>query len=243
VRSARPITLALGATVAAAGLTGCVTTQEKNSWLLLRNARELAAEKAVHVSSENPTVRVRGIEVVRGSGSDAVVVSVANRGSAPLTDLPISVGVLPRRGSRVYLNGRANLDYYDTHVPAIPAHAGTSWVLPGVHKLPAGRLFSFVGVARDPSSTTVQTLPRITTTQLAGSSAGELKVRLSNDSSLPQYGLQVYAVALHRGAAVCAGRTAVGELSGSGATTVGLTLAGRSTGAQLQLYALPTIFK
>jgi hypothetical protein len=243
VRSARPALTALGAGAVAAGLAGCVTTQEENSWLLLRNARQLAAESTVHVTVENPLVRVKSIEIVRGRGSNALVVSVANLGSRPLTDLPISVGVVAHRSAPVYLNGRANIDYYDTHVPAIPPHATTSWVLPGIRTLPAGRVFARVGAARDPSSTTVAALPRIGAVQLADGGADRLRIRLSNDSSLPQYTVQVYAVALRHGAAVGAGRTALFELNGGSRATVGLTLAGRTTDAQLELYAPPTIFK
>lgn len=243
VRSAKPALTALGAGAVAAGLAGCVTTQEKNSWLLLRNARTLASQNAVRVRTENPLVRVKGIEIVRGRRADALVVSVANLGSQPLTDLPISIGVVAPRAAPVYLNGRANIDYYDTHVPAIPAHATTSWVLPGVRTVPAGRLFARVGVARDPSSTTVAALPRIGAAQLIGTSSDQLRIRLSNDSGLPQYTVQVYALALRNGRAVGAGRTAVFELSGESQATVGLTLAGRATGAQLELYAPPTIFK
>jgi hypothetical protein len=242
-RSAKPAFTALGAGVVAVGLAGCVTTQEKNSWLLLRNARTLAEQIAVRVTTENPLVRVKGIEIVRGRRADALVVSVANLGPQPLTDLPISIGVIAHRAAPVYLNGRANIDYYDTHVPAIPAHATTSWVLPGIRTVPAGRLFARVGVARDPSSTTVAALPRIGAGQLTGTSADRLRVRLSNDSSLPQYTVQVYAVAVRHGTAVGAGRTALFELSGGSQATVGLTLAGRETGAELELYAPPTIFK
>lgn len=243
MRSAKRVSLALGAGAVATGLAGCVTTQEENSWLLLRNARTLASENAVRVRVENRLVRVEKIEIVRGRGSDALVVSVANLGSRPLTDLPISVGVVARRGAPVYLNGRANIDYYDTHVPAIPAHATTSWVLPGIRTVPAGRVFARVGVARDPSSTTVAALPRITASQISAASADELRVRLLNDSSLPQYTVQVYAVALRHGTAIAAGRGAVGELSGSSKATVGLTITGDDAGAELQLYAPPTIFK
>jgi len=243
VRSGKPALTALGAGAVAAGLAGCVTTQEKNSWLLLRNARTLASQSAVHVRSTNPLVRVRGIEIVRNRRSVALVVSLANLGSQPLTDLPISVGVVAQRAAPVYLNGRANIDYYDTHVPAIAAHATTSWVLPGIRTVPGGRLFARVGVARDPSSTTVAALPRIGAAQLTGTSADQLRIRLSNESSLPQYTVQVYAVAIRHGIDVGAGRAAVGELNGSAQATVGLALAGHSDGAQLELYAPPTIFK
>jgi hypothetical protein len=235
--------LGLSATAAAAGLTGCVTTQQKNAWLLLRNARTLASEDSVRVRAENPSVRVRRVEVVRAARSAAIVVSIANVGTRPLSDLPISVGVLGAHGARTYLNAHTGISYWDSHVSAVGPGATISWVLPYTGKGLTGRPFALVGSPTQPPSTTVATLPRITVAQGTAQKAGSVQVHLVNDSSLPQYGLQVYAVALRHGAAIGAGRVGVNELSGSGTATVGVTLAGSYAGAQLQLYAPPTIFK
>ena len=243
MRSARRMSLGLAGAVVATGLAGCVTTQEENSWLILRNARTLASEGSVRVRAENPTVRVDRVELVRGSRSSALVVSIHNVGPRPLTDLPISVGLIGRGGTRTYLNDRAGINYWDSHIPAVGAGETVSWVLPYAGKDVAGRPFALVGMPSQPPSTTVATLPRITAARVAEQSADRLQVRLSNHSGLPQYGLQVYAVALRNGNVVAAGRAAVSELGSSGKTTVGLTLAGDYTDAQLQLYAPPTIFK
>jgi hypothetical protein len=241
-RSARGIAVALAAPALAAGLAGCVTTQEKNSWLLLKNARQLASEDPVLVTAENPDVRVLGIHVVRGGRSTALAISLRNLGQQPLTDLPISVGVIAGHKPS-YLNGRANIDYYDTHVPAIPAGATISWVLPDVKPGLSGHLFAKVGIAHTPASTTTLTLPRIAAAPVGVAVAGRVRVAVSNDSSLPQFGLQVYAVAVKRGAYVGAGRAALGTLDGRGRTTVAVSLAGDPAGATLELYAPPTIFK
>jgi hypothetical protein len=243
VRSGKRMSLGLASAVVAIGLAGCVTTQEKNSWLLLRNTRTLASEGSVRVGAENASVRVRRVEVVRAPRSSAIVVSIANVGTRPLSDLPISVGVIGAHGTRTYLNARAGISYWDSHVSAIGPGATISWVLPYSGKGLTGRPFALVGSSTQPPSTTVATLPRITVAQGTGQSAGSLRIHLLNYSTLPQYGLQIYAVALRHGTAVGAGRAAVNELNGSGKATVGLTLAGNYAGAQLQLYAPPTIFK
>lgn len=243
MRSARRMSLGLAGAVAASGLAGCVTTQEKNSWLLLRDARTLASEGSVRVRVENRSLRVNRVELVRGPRSGALVVSIDNTGTRPLSDLPISVGLIGHGGTRTYLNDRAGISYWDSHVPAVGAGETISWVLPYAGKDVAGRPFALIGVPSRPPSTTVAALPRITAARVAERSADRLQVRLSNDSTLPQYGLQVYAVALRNGNAVGAGRAALSELTSSGKATVGLTLVGGHTGAQVQLYVPPTIFK
>jgi len=243
VRSVRRISIALSAPALAAGLAGCVTTQEKNSWLLLRNARELATETPVLVRAENSAVRVGPIHVVRAAGSATLAVTLTDVVSRPLTDLPISVGAIERGGRRKYLNGKATIDYDDTHVPAIAAGATVSWILPDLHGIPPGRLFAVVGAARAPASTTTATLPRISASQVGAPTAGRLRVLVANDSGLPQFGLQVYAVALRDGRYVGAGRAAAGTLEGGHKETVELKFTGTPAGASLELYAPPTIFK
>ena len=243
MRSGKRLSLGVAGAIVATGLTGCVTTQEKNTWLLLRNARTLASEGSVRVRVDDPSVRVGRVDFVGGRGGSALVVPITNRGSRPLSDLPISVGVTGAHGTRSYLNGRANSSYWDSHVSAIGPGETISWVLPYSGKALAGRPFALVGTPTQPLSTTVARLPEITTAELRSESTSRLEIRLSNGSGLPQYGLQVYAVALRHGTAVGAGRTALTELAASSKATVGLRLAGDPAGARLRLYAPPTIFK
>jgi hypothetical protein len=231
----------------ALGLAGCVTTQQKNARTLLLNARTLASEARVRVTRETRDVKVVRIELVRGvrGASDAVAVLLRNVSGRPLTDLPISVGITMPGGHLRYLNGRANIDYYDTHVPAIPADASVSWVLPGVRltKTEAARMFAEVGAARPPASTSSRTLPRIEAARAGGALSEPLRVAVANDSGVPQYGLQVYAVAVRNGRYVGAARAALTELDGGSRATIGLPLIGTASGATVALYAPPTIFK
>lgn len=250
VRSARAGTVALSAAGLAAVLPGCVTTQEKNSWKLLVNARTLAAQKAVRVTHQNPGVRVERVQLVRvGNGRvGAVAVRVRNLTRRPLTDLPISVGVPGPKHAKTYLNDKANIDYYDTHVPAIPAARTTIWVLPVTAKqakdlkVLKGRPFAVVGDATSPASTTVQQLPQIGTAQRGAGFGSHLKVSIDNHSGLPQFGLQVYAVAVKDGAYVAAARKTIRNLGGGASATVGMTLLGNPAHGSVQLSALPTIF-
>jgi hypothetical protein len=244
VRSARATTAASVAALAAgAALAGCVTTQEKNARTLLTNARTLASETPVRVGTENPAVRVLRVALITSKRGDAVVVVVRSSARRPLTDLPISVGVKRIRAKPVYVNAAPNLDYYDTHIPLIPAGGAVTWVLPSVNREDAagGPLFAAVGLPRTPASTNQTTLPQITASLRP--LAGRLTVELSNDSGVPQYGLQVYATALRHGRYVAAGREAVTELDAGNRATLTVPLVGTDTNATLALYAPPTIFK
>jgi hypothetical protein len=245
VRSAKATAAIAAATSLAATVSGCVTTQERNSWTLLTNARTLASQKAVHVTRINHGVRVQTVTLVRGGSGAAIVVRLRNLTERPLTDLPISVGIDGAKTTRTYLNRKANLDYYDTHVPAIGAGASAIWVLPlaaDQTKL-SGRPFADVGFARQPPSTLVQRLPRIAVQQEGASHGAQLRLELSNRSGLPQLGVQVYAVSAHASRYVAAGRASIGDLGGGATSTVGITLRGSPEHGSVELSAPPTIFK
>jgi hypothetical protein len=224
-----------------------VTTQEKNARTLLVNARTLRSERPVRVTRENPAVSVVSVGFVPGGtqARGAVAVIVRSNAAHPLSDLPISVGIEQRRGAKTYLNARANIDYYDSHVPAIAAGATVSWVLPGVDRSDraGGRLFAIVGLAGIPASTSASLLPRITASEAGQAAADRLPVTVSNDSGVPQYGLQVYATASRAGRVVGAARAAIGELDGRSRASLSLPLTGTTAGATVELYAPPTIFK
>jgi prepilin-type processing-associated H-X9-DG protein len=239
-------------------LTGCVTTQQENARTVLLNDRTLASETAVSVRRENPAVRVTALSVLRAQGraGDVLIVGLFNSSPRPLTDLPISIGVVSPDGRRVYLNGGANIAYYDTHVPAVAAHSEAAWVLPGLHPpFLKGRPFAEVGVAHLPPTTTERTLPKIDASLLAvprsrqrhgqGTANGTvdaLVISLHNRSGVPQYGLQVYAIAYRGGRPVGAARIAVANLDGGGRTTIPLRLIGSAAGAAIHLSAPATIF-
>jgi hypothetical protein len=242
-------------------LAGCVSTQTRNARLVIENERTVDSQAPVRVTRLNPQVAVTGVHLIRVSGGAAVAVSLHNLASHPLSDLPISTGIAGRNGTRYYLNRKANLNYFDTHVAALGAGAVTTWVLPLRRiSLPRGRLFAAVGFAKIPASTTARTLPTIDASIVvaaaaaaagararaggrAGAKAGDgLEIAVENRSAVPQMRLPVYAVATKAGRFVGAGRATVAELSGGERRTLRLQLLGTSTGARLELFVPPTIF-
>jgi hypothetical protein len=227
----------------ASGLCACVTTQQKNARTVLLNERTLASQQPVQVTHENPSVKVAGVALVRGSTGAALAVRLLNTSKRPLSDLPISVGVISPAGRKVYLNRSVNLNYYDAHVAAIASGRLVTWVFTDRRALSAGRPFAEVGLAHAPASTTARSLPRIDVAQAAGASRGVIRVTVSNQSGIPQYGLQIYGLAVRNGRYVGAARATVPSLDGGSRATIVLRLLGTATGATVRVYALPTIFE
>jgi hypothetical protein len=217
-------------------LAGCTTTQDVNQRYRLRASRTLASRQPLLVRRATPDVVVRGVWLVRGHGT-AVIAELANRTARTLTDLPVSVGLRRAGGRRVYLNRRGGLDYFQTHVAALAPHATLRWVFTTAGRAAHGRPFATVGAARGRAAA----LPRLTAS--TAGTGGALRVRVHNGSSVPQYGLPVYALARRDGRWVAAGRTTVDELDGGAARTLGLRLTGDARRATLRLEALPTIFR
>jgi hypothetical protein len=260
---ARTCGLAAGlALLALGGLVGCDSTQSKNERAKLRATRELASREPQHVAKPNPDVHVTSASLVRGRRSTAIVVELRSRAPQPLTDVPIAVGVRTPGGRRVPLNSRKNLDWFQTHVPAIPAQGMVTWVFEGRRGTKVtGRPFARVGVPASPTISHAGSLPSITASPRPGARqghAGEAKVgatpgvnpgnavahvRVDNGSDVPQYGLQVYALVRDGRRYVAAGKVAIDHLGTGQRKTVHVPLIGHARGRAAQVHALPTIFE
>ena len=238
-RSARRLSAAFAATAPIAILlSGCVSTQTVAARARLVDARTLASQNATTVVQANATVSVGAPVLIREHATAAIVVELHNDSARALTDLPISVGVRTRSGRKTYLNRSASLDYFQSHVASLGAYASTTWVFTTVVRVPSGRAFATVGASQLHPSLS-RSLPLITVTASGGAS---LRLSIRNRSTIPQYDLPVYAVALRAGRAVAAGETTLAHLGTLATTTTTLGLVGSSRYGSLQLIASPTIF-
>jgi hypothetical protein len=224
-------------------LAGCDTTQQQSARAKLTATRLLAGRDPLLVRTPDPAIRVGRVEIVRHGAAAAVIVELRNTSAAPLTDLPISVGLESDRRHRRYLNRRGGLGYFENHVAAVPAGGSTTWVFT-THRLTraSGRPFAVVGApARPPISSAAGTLPDIvaTATSPAGPRVG---VRLRNAAGVPQYGMQVYALARRGSRYVAAGRVTVAHLGSHAGARVKVRLIGSTRGAAVTVLAQPTIF-
>lgn len=245
------------AAASAAGLAlvicGCTTTQTTAARLQLNDSRLRAAAQAVRVGAgdTSATVTVTAHTVLDQGGALEAAVTLDNHSDQAVSDLPISVGY--QVGSHtVYLNGGEGLDYFDNHIPSIPAHGSLTWVDTATRvKIPRrARTFARVGATSSIPDLGSFTPPTISVTPAtSGARAGGLDlltVHLTNRSSIPQYQLPVYAVVTRNGRILAARDRSITELAGGAQAVVRIVLPSLDTGAtqtSIRVQAPATIFK
>jgi len=223
---------------------GCDSTQEKNARAELKAKRELGSRELPAAARRNPHVQVKRVALVRGkAGSGAIVVKLRGTGSKPLTDVPIVVGIRGSDGQSRPVNAKRHLNWFQTHVPAIPAGGTVTWVYKGVRGAKAGdRAFAKVGVTPRPPLSSASSLPQIDVTPAPGRDA-KRRVSVENVSDVPQYGLQVYAFAQQGGRYVAAGKAEIEHLGTGKQVTVAVPLTGSARKRPLRVEAIPTMFE
>jgi hypothetical protein len=219
--------------IAGLALTGCATTQQQAARLQLNSARIRAAQDRLRLTGRAREVVVRSVSLIESRNRSAVVVVLRNTANAPVSDLPLLVGVSRSR----YLNAAAGLPFFQSHVPAIAAHGSLRWVLTLGRPLPRGsEPFARVGAATGDIATQIKALPAVQVVRAGG------QITVRNNSSIPQYQLPVYAIASRRGRYVAAGGTTIADLGGGAQVRLRVPLIGDPRGATVSLEAPPTIF-
>ncbi len=225
-------------------LTGCVeTTEQKSARAKLTADRVLASQAPVRVTRRNPQVSVLDVGLVTRHGTSAVAVTLRSNVARPVSDLPISVGVVTGRGRATYLNRAANLPYFQTHVAAIAGAGSVTWVFTTRGAPPAGaRPFAAVGFPTVADQAGATSLPTITASTAAPGPGhpGPVSATVTNHSSVPQVGLAVYAIASSGRRLLAAGQTSVAQLDPGDSATVAIRLVGAPAAATVQLSAPPT---
>lgn len=231
---------ALGAAslvVLAAAVSGCATTQDANKRASIQADRTLASREPLALRGTDRNVRVVSTSVINGKDGSAIVVVLRNRGDHPVNDLPIEVG--PDGGEPV--NARPNVPYFQSHAPAIAPGEEATWVYVSKEPLHADRAFARVGTPATPPLTTAEHLSKLETD---GSGRGSsVDAEVTNDVGIPQYNLDVYAVARKGGRYVAAGRANLEHLGVSKTAQLTLPLIGDAKGARIQVFAPQTLFQ
>jgi len=238
---ATALVLALGG----GSLSGCVSTQHKNARAKLVAARTIDGRQPLRIAARSRDVRVLEVSVVRGRRASAIVVELSNRGGRALTDVPVLVGIRGADGRRMRVNGGRGLTWFQTHVPAIPARETTTWVLVRHRRLPQGRPWAVTGAVAA-ADTRVGALPRVAASAAPAATrrgASAIRVALLNRSDIPQYGVQVYAVARAHGQVVAAGATSVRHIGSRERAGARIALVGRPDRHTVRVHALATIFE
>lgn len=223
-------------------LAGCATTQQEAARLRLNSSRIRATQVRLRVVQPNPAIKVQRVSLLATHGRSAIVVRLRNLLGHPVSDLPISVGVVAKGGHREYLNGATDSDYFLSHVPGIAAGGVFTWVFTTTRSLRSGtRPFAVVGVTSPPLVSGLRALPKIAISTGTASKARVGGV-VHNMSSVPQYGLQVYFFASRLGRLVGAGRATVAHLSGGATAQIHIRAVGKAPRGSVTLEAAPTIF-
>jgi hypothetical protein len=238
VRSARSLIIVL----ALLPLAGCATTQDRNARAKLSATRLLSARKAVELGARNPDVTVGKVALLHHSGAAAIVVELRSGAKTPLTDLPILVG-LQHGERRTYLNRRAGLGYFQSHLAAIAAGGRARWVFTTRHAGDlSGTPFALVGTAASPPISSAVSLPELETSAVSGLGP-TVRVRVHNATSVPQYEAPVYAFAQRGTRYVAAGRATLAHLGTGQDKQLVVHLIGTTGGAQLSLQTQPSMFE
>lgn len=242
--------LSAAGVVAAAGgvVAGCSTTQQEATRLQLNSARIRASEVPTRVAVAGHIVQVTRVALIPGRSGTAFVVQIHNPGTRAVSDLPISVGVRAGHKQRfVNAQSPSEFSYYDAHLPVIAAGGTVTWVYATGRRLPA-HARPFVNVGAVPSLPVLHParLPTIRASVSPASAHAAvtrlpLPIALHNESSIPQYQLQIYAYAQHGNRYVAAGSVTVPHLGSQAHQTTKLTLLGDPTNAHLEIEALPTV--
>jgi hypothetical protein len=219
-------------------VSGCATTQDANKRISVRFDRTLASRKPLELHGTDRDVRIVRTSVVGGKGGSAIVVVLRNVGPEPVNDLPIEVGP---QGGRA-LNTAANVPYFQSHAPAIGPGAEATWVYVTKQVLGSGEVFARVGSPGSPPLTTAGHISELPTTA-SGTGASSVQAQITNDTGIPQYDLDVYAVARRGGRYVAAGRTSLVHLGVDSSTKVTLSLIGDARHSQIQVFAPQTLFQ
>lgn len=223
-------------------LAGCDSTFQQNARAKLAAERRLAAQERHVVVDRGPDIRVERVTLLRAGASTAVVVDVRSRADRVLTEVPISVGVR-RRGSKVLLNGGADLDWYQSHLPAVPARGRATWVFrapPGGIARPGDSPFVRIGRPAANAPQAGPTLPAIDARVVRATPAAAT-VRVER-VAVPQLGLPIAVVARRGALPVAAGVVTVPAIDRGETLTVDIPLTGRAGSAPLRAAITPTIF-
>lgn len=223
----------------AVAVSGCATTQDADKRASITADRTLASREPLKLQGTDHQVQVVRTSVIKGKDGSAIVVVLRNRGDAPVNDLPIEVG--PEGGQP--LNARPNVPYFQSHAPAIAPGDEVTWVYVTKDPIGSGRAFARVGAPAPNPVTTADHVSELEVGDSPSPGGSGVQAEVTNDTGVPQYNLDVYAVARKGGRYVAAGRANLEHLGVDATARLSLPLIGDAKGTQVQVFAPQTLFE
>ncbi len=230
--------------VAAAGLAGCSTTQEKSA-LLERQAKRLApAQQGLSIARQSTDVRVTSATIVHGAEAAAAIITVRNTSSHALRGVPIAIAVKDASGRALFQNDAAGLEGALVSIASLPAHGTLSWV---DDQVPArGRPATVSArIGQSPAVREASPALSISKVSLGEDPASGLVASgtIANRSAVAQQQLVLFGVARRAGRVVAAGRGVLGQLPAHASAPFQIFLVGDARGAHLEIVAPATTFR
>ena len=237
MRGARWLALAL----AALALTGCETTAEKSAKLERQAGHVTLTEKGLSITRESTDVKVLSTAVVRGAEGAAAVVSLNNRSSRTLRNVPIAITVKDAGGRTLFQNNGAGLESALVSLPSLPAHARVVWVddqLPasGAPASVSARVGEGPRVERQPPGLKIEVTAHLSEDPANGPSATGT---VSNRSTIASRGASSSTPSRARRADRRGGAGVVPELGAGASRRFQVFLVGDAAGRSCRLSAPP----
>lgn len=230
---------------AAVAVSACQSSQAKNRGLAAKGATILKEEKGLEINQASSTVTVVDTTVLSDANGAAVVVTLKNDSQQALRDVPIAINVKDAKGKSVFKNDDPGLDPPLVSVPQIMPGQTLDWVNDQI--LATGKPEKVevkVGVSQDtlpPNPPQVEaTPPELKNDPVSGIQAvGDV----TNNSSIQQVNLTLFAVARKGDQVVAAGRGGIQTIAPDGGKRpYHIYFIGDPKGAQVTVTAPPSTF-
>ncbi len=236
--------------LAALALTACESSQEENAKLEKIAKREAAearrhgilAKRGLSIRRQSTRVTVSATAVLHSSEGTAAVVTLRNRSSTTLRDIPIEITVRDASRASIYSNDTPGLASALVAVPLLGAHGSTTWIDDQVQAAGTPASVSVKVGEGEPVTGTVPRLDVRSAHLTHGASSTEAEGKLVNSSAVSQRELVLYAVARRAGRIVAAGRALIPQAEAGTSTSFQVFFIGNPQGAQIEVSAPPSTF-
>ena len=111
-----------------AGLTLSACTSSQDKARAIRERAEAFAPRPLDIAKRNKDVKVGETTLLHDQNGDAIVVPLTNETDKTMVSVPILVDINDPKGTTVYKNDTAGIDYALNHVALIKPHETLYWV-------------------------------------------------------------------------------------------------------------------
>jgi hypothetical protein len=231
------------AALAAAGVAGCQSTQDRSAELKKKAGTVLSKTTQTVVTRTSPDIRVVQTATLSDRNGAAAVVELRNTSTHAFVNLPIAIDVKDGHGASLFRNDATGLEPSLVGPAFVAAKADFTWVNDQVTAgSPPRSVAARIGVAPGPTAAVPRidvTPPHLETDPVSGISAVG---RVVNRSTILQRKLVLYCVARRGNRVVAAGRGGIDRLRPGKPTRYTIFFIGNPKGAKLTVSAPPTTF-